>query len=213
MQYLLASGKNKTLQPSLTVTGCSTAGAVTVASSAGYEAGDIVLATGLAGLTGGVNAIWQISITSGTVVQLKSIGSSAAPTFAGAWTSGGTLKHIGWTNTALTLDNTIFDSPDPDFTLVTTVDSLSASTGLRIHVLDTSDSFAADIKVGPMTYAFGPFTAQTSERVSSVRRHHFQGLRLGSSGNALRSVVMFEGVKGTPPAVGASAMFSQWVEA
>lgn len=212
-QFFIASGKVKTLQAALTVTGCTTGGAATVASTTGWENGDLFIASGLVGLTGGANAIWQATVTSGTVITFKSIGTGLAPTFGGTWTSGGTLTHIGFVTAALTLDNTVFVSPNPDWTLRMRVEALSASTGLRMHVLDTGDAFAADIKPGPMQYAFGFLGTQQGLQPPSDRVYDFQGLRLGNANNALKAVTYFEGANGAAAAVGSSATFSYWIEA
>lgn len=209
--YSIVSGLTKTIQAPQTISGAAT-GVITVGSTTGWATGDIALISGVGGATG-VNGLVRLAVASSTTFTVTSLSNGATLTFGGSYTSGGTVTHVGFQSAALTLDNTVFASVNPDFTLKNEIAALSAATGVRVHISDTGDAFANDIKPGPCFFAYGTQALLTGGYAAEAKRYDAQGLRLGNANNGLRLNVFIEGALGAVPSTGQSVTFSTWIEA
>lgn len=209
LQYFVAQGQTGTIAAAQTVTASTAANKLT--APAGIPVGAIVSISGVAGLTG-ANGIFVVSAFSAGVYTFTTLSGSAMAS-TGTYTSGGTITHIGFLTSPLTLDNTVFSSPNPDFTVAFRLESLSPSTGIRAHWQDTADAFAGtDTRSGPFIGTYGGQSIVAGARFSA-KRYDWPGARLGNANNALRVEVFVEGQYGVAPAVGSTIQFSAWVEA
>ena len=177
---------------------------------AGYAVGDIIQGSGCAQATGNkVFVITAISLNVATVTDLA--GGTPVLVFAG--NPAVTITHIGFVTSSLLADNTVYTSPNPDFTLRFRIESLSAQTAVRVQWQDTGDAFVSDIKFGPSFSLFGYIDKPHAQYASfESRRYDFQGLRVGNPSNALRAVVLVEGQFGGAAPSGSSVTYSAWVE-
>ena len=204
MTILQLITKTKTLVASSTITAATNASPIAVTTSAahGLETGDIVVIAGAVGNTA-ANGQFTVTVVDATHYTLN--GSSGN----GAWTSGGTATHVGFSLPSFTTDNTVFPQ-NSDFTVKTRIAALSANTGVTFHYSDSSDS-GATFRPGPFYSRYG-YLNKTNDALMSWKREDWPQAKLGNPGDCLRLNVYLEGQYGAMATVGSSVSFQAWVE-
>lgn len=204
MTILQLITKTKTLVASSTITAATNASPIAVTTSAahGLESNDIIAISGAVGNTA-VNGQFTVTVVDATHFTLN--GSSGN----GAWTSGGTVAHIGFSLPSFTTDNTVFPQ-NSDFTVKTRIATLSANTGVTFHYNDSSDG-GATFRPGPFYSRFGAL-GLTNDALMSWKREDWPQAKFGNPGDRLRLNAYLEGAYGVAATVGSSVTFQAWVE-
>lgn len=199
----LVSGKTLTIQAASTISAATAASPIAVTTGThGLNTGDIVLITGVVGNVA-ANGKWVVTVVDSTHFSLN--GSTGTV----AYTSGGSVAHLGFQTAAVLTDNTVFPSANPDFTVKFQLASLTAG-GARIHVEDSKDSGVSYFP-GPWFSTFGSRTT-VNDSLFSAKREDYNGAALGNSGDKARINVYLEGTYGVAPAVATVASFNAWIE-
>lgn len=200
-QLNFATAKVKTIQASSTITAATNAAPIAVTTSAvhGLETGDVVVISGSVGNLA-ANGKFVITKTSTTAFTLNNSNGS------GAWTSGGTVAHVGFATAAVLTDNTIFTSA-PAFTLQARIESLTSGANVRVEFQDTADSLFVTAYPVVIFQAPGPIAANFSaDKMFTAKYYDVPDVRIASSGDNMRAVVY---VSGGP---GAVCQFSAWLQ-
>lgn len=183
--------------------------ATTFSVPVGYAAGDVVQVTACSQAP--ANKIWLLVSLSGQNATVQDLSGGPAPVFVFAGNPTLTVSHIGFVTQSLTLDNTIFTAPNPDFTTFFRVEALTSATGIRAQWQDTADAFVNDIKPGGVHMLYGQETVARQYASFSQRRYDWQGARLGNANNAFRLVIYVEGQYGAAAPAGSSISYSAFV--
>lgn len=202
-QISATSAKVKTIAADVTVTGAVLSGGlIQITGTHAYEVGDIVQISGIAGA---VEANGQFVVASiSTTVSFKLANATWAVT---TYTSGGTVKHIGWATPAVLVDNTIFTASPYNFTLVSRVEALTSGANVRLVWVDSGVSTFVSEQPLSVNQAVGPVASNFSaDKRFSVQNYDAPDARIGASGDNFRLKAYVSG------GAGASVQFSAWVE-
>lgn len=197
----IKSGKVKTLQANVTISGAVAAtGLIKLTTSAvnALETGDIVQISGVTGTTE-ANGQFVITVVDTTHFSLNN------SVFLNAYVSGGTGVHIGYATAATLVDNTVFASV-PDYTLQARIESLSSGSNARIGFFDAVDlAFVTEQPLKVFQVA-GPVASNLSADVMfTAKRYDTPDTRMGASGDNLRVKIYISGGPGSV------AQFSAWL--
>ena len=198
MQITVATAKSKTIVGASTISAATntTPIAITTTAAHGLETGDVVQNSGVIGNLA-ANGNFVVTVTSSTAFTLNNSNGS------GAYTSGGSVAHIGYATPAALIDNTVLLTPK-DFTLVVRIEASSPGSTTRFQFEDTADlNFVTGLPVaqGATVGGFSP----ASDYKRSWKKEDEPDLRQASPGNNLR-------LKMLNSTVGATFTFSAWME-
>jgi hypothetical protein len=195
----IATSKAKTIQADATITAATNAApiAITTGANHGYETGDIVQHSGILGNLA-ANGQFVITVTGPATYTLNNSNGS------GAYTSGGTSKHIGFATAAALIDNTIFPNGPLYYSLGFRLEQLSAGSSVRALFEDTSDAAFVTAQPGP-SFAFNGVHPLIDPQTYTRNFPDFSILQLGQAGNNLRVKVFIAGGPGS------SCTFSAWL--
>jgi len=195
-------GKTKTLQADVTVTGAVlNAGHLQITGTHAFEVGDIV---SISGIVGAVEAnVVGIVSSIATTVSFKLENTPCAVT---AYTSGGTVKHIGWATPLVLVDATTFPTV-PDMTFKARIERLDASCNARVTLVDSAD--AGFLTSWPLAHfnSFGGIDKGLSQDKNfDAKMYEMPGIRAGVSGDNCRVLFYMDG------GAGKVAQFGAWLE-
>ncbi len=199
-QLNFALAKVKTIQANSTITAATNASPIAVTTSAAHllETGDIVQISGSVGNTA-ANGKFVVTKTGATTFTLNNSNGN------GAWTSGGTVVHLGFATAAVLVDNTVFTSA-PDFTLQARFEALTSGAKARIHFIDSADSLFVTAQPVLTFQAPGPIASNLSaDKMFSAKSYDVPDVRIAASGDNMKVDVY---ISGGP---GASLQFSAWL--
>ncbi len=196
LNYQLA--KTKTILADTTITGGTNAGPIVITSVAhGYETGDMLQISGVVGLTAANGQFVITKLTADTYSLNNSKGNAA-------YSSGGTASHIGFACAALLVDNTVFASGIPDFTIQGRLESLTSGGKVRIQFTDAADSsFVTEQSLA--TFQHSGAIAVANDKMFTVKKYDVPDARFAASGDNSRMKVFISG------GAGVVAQFSGWI--
>jgi len=190
-----------TLEPNYSVSGAVAAsGLIKITTSAvnALVTGDVVQISGVTG-TVEANGKWVITVVDTSHFTLNN------STFLNAYSSGGTIVHVGFVTPAVLMDNTVFPSTPVALTMQARVESLSSGANVRMEFQDSADVNFVTGGTGP-TWCKSGLIAFSYDDMNTSKLQDFPDMRYGSSGDNWRFRV--EMPTASP---GASVQFSAWV--
>jgi hypothetical protein len=113
--------------------------------------------------------------------------------YAGAYTAGGQVAHLGFVAGSIPVDNSVFTAV-PDFTLTTRVEAVSPGSNVRLAFQDAVD--ASFVTAEPLAVAQAGASGGTFDAEGTVftwKRENAPDARFGVSGAHLRLLVYISG--------------------
>jgi hypothetical protein len=191
---------SKAIVSTKNVSGATNASPIVITTSAahGLETGDIVQIASVAGNTA-ANGQWVIAVASSTTFSLVNSAGNAA------YTSGGTVAHLGYSWNSLA-DDTVFASSGATFKgFAAQVSQITSGSNVRVVVEDAADSSFVTAQPVAIWQANGELVL---DRNFSIGKYDLPDLRIGASGNNLRFKVFCSGGAGKTSSVAAFANYN-----